>query len=189
MKTWAAKQPEATAVADSHTTLTYQELNGRANQLARLLIQQGVQPGDAVGIHMPASVPAIITILACHKARAAYVPFDPAYPTQRLQLMLNDTVAPVSLTDSNLDHLETGNCTVMQWSAIQPQLDRQADTNLDLAYTPADPAYIIYTSGSTGKPKGVVCGHTGVFNLLRSFDQWGELPPQGNLLALDQPQL
>ena len=175
---WAAKQPEATAVADSHTTLTYQELNGRANQLARLLIQQGVQPGDAVGIHMPASVPAIITILACHKARAAYVPFDPAYPTQRLQLMLNDTVAPVILTDSNLDHLETGRCTVWQWVDLQPQLDQQADTNLNLAYTPTDPAYIIYTSGSTGKPKGVVCGHTGVFNLLRSFDQWGELPPQ-----------
>ncbi|MAT97566.1 MAG: hypothetical protein CL608_10525 [Anaerolineaceae bacterium] len=175
---WVEKQPEVTAVSDPHLTLTYKELNQRANQLARLLINQGVRPGDTVGIHMTASTPAIVIIMACHKARAAYVPFDPTYPTQRLQLMLDDTAAPVVLTDSSLDHLDTGSCTVWHWQDIQPRLAEQEATNLDLDYTPADPAYIIYTSGSTGKPKGVVCGHTGVFNLQRSFDQWGALPPQ-----------
>jgi non-ribosomal peptide synthetase component F len=142
--------------------LTYQQLNQRANQLARLLIQHGVLPGQPVAIHLPGSVPAITAILACHKARAPYVPFDPAYPTQRLQFMLDDTAAPVILTDSPLDHLDTSRCTVLDWQAVQPELDRQASTNLDLAYTPSDPAYIIYTSGSTGQPKGVVCHHTGV---------------------------
>ncbi|MCA9954452.1 MAG: amino acid adenylation domain-containing protein, partial [Anaerolineales bacterium] len=175
---WVKEQPDVTAVSDQHQTLTYQQLNQHANQLARLLIQHGVQPGSAVGIHMPNSVPAIITILACHKARAAYVPFDPTYPTQRLQYMLDDTAAPVILTDSNLDHLETGNCTVLAWNDLQAQLNQQPTNNLNLAYDSADPAYIIYTSGSTGQPKGVICGHAGVFNLLHSFDQWSKLPPQ-----------
>ena len=177
---WAKRQPEVTAVSDQHISLTYAQLNQHANQLARLLISQGVQPGNAVGIHMGASVPAMVSIVACHKARAAYVPFDPAYPDQRLQFMLDDTDTPVILTDSNLDHLDTGRCAIWRWSAIQPQLNKQDAANLDLAYVPTDPAYIIYTSGSTGTPKGVVCGHTGVFNLLRSFDQWGELAPQAN---------
>jgi non-ribosomal peptide synthetase component F len=58
--------------------------------------------------------------MACHKARAAYVPFDPAYPTQRLQLMLDDTAAPVILTDSSLDHLDTGRCAVWHWAESSP---------------------------------------------------------------------
>ncbi|MCZ7672442.1 MAG: non-ribosomal peptide synthetase [Chloroflexi bacterium] len=136
-----------------------------------------------MGIHMPASVPAIISIIACHKARAAYVPFDPDYPAQRLQLMIEDTATPVILTDTNLEQLETDSCTIWQWEAIQDKLAEEIDANLNLAYTLTDPAYIIYTSGSTGKPKGVVCGHTGVFNLQRSFDQWGARPPQ-NISAL-----
>ncbi|NHZ72434.1 MAG: amino acid adenylation domain-containing protein, partial [Aquificales bacterium] len=180
---WVEQQPQVTAVTDQNATLSYDALNKQANQLARLLIQQGVQPGDAVGIHMSASVPAIVSIIACHKARAAYVPFNPAYPAQRLQLMVDDTSAPVILTDTNLDHLETTTYTIWQWEAVQAKLAEQANTNLNLACTPTDPAYIIYTSGSTGKPKGIVCGHTGVFNLKRSFDQWGALPPQ-NISAL-----
>ncbi|MCB8981032.1 MAG: amino acid adenylation domain-containing protein, partial [Ardenticatenaceae bacterium] len=175
---WVVVQPEVTAVSDQHQTLTYHQLNQRANQLARLFVQQGVQPGSAVGIHMAASVPAIVTIMACHKARAAYVPFDPAYPTQRLQFMLDDTAAPVVITDSSLDHLETGACAVWHWAALQRRMDEQPDGNLGLDYNPNHPAYIIYTSGSTGQPKGVVCGHTGVFNMQRSFDQWGEMPAQ-----------
>lgn len=110
---WAEQQPGVTAVADENETLSYQQLNQRANQLARLLIQQGVQPGQPVAIHLPGSVPAIIAILACHKARAPYVPFDPAYPNQRLQFMLDDTGAPVILTDSPLDNLDTGSCAVL----------------------------------------------------------------------------
>src|SRR5690606_3042280 len=130
------------------------------------------RPGDSVGIHMSSSVPAVIAILACHKARAAYVPFDPAYPTQRLQFMLDDSTAPVVITDSSLAHLRTNQSAIWQWSALQPQMDEQDNHNLELAHDPADPAYIIYTSGSTGQPKGVVVGHTGVFNLYRAFEQW-----------------
>jgi amino acid adenylation domain-containing protein len=167
---WARVQPEVTAVSDASHTLTYQQLNQRANQLARLFLQQGVQPGNAIGIHMAGSVPAIITIMACHKARAAYVPFDPAYPTQRLQFMLEDTAAPVILTDTNLDQLQPGSCAVWHWDDVQPLLDPQPDTNLNLPHDPGDPAYIIYTSGTTGLPKGVICGHAGVFNLLHAFE-------------------
>ncbi len=177
---WAEKQPEETAVSDEQSTLTYAQLNQRANQLARLLAARGVQPGDAVGIHMAASVPAIVSIVACHKARAAYVPFDPTYPAQRLQHMLDDTAAPVILTDASLEHLNTSGCSIWHWQALQAELNEQDASNLNLAYAPSDPAYIIYTSGSTGLPKGVVCGHTGVFNLLRSFDRWGELAPKAN---------
>ncbi len=173
---WVAVQPEVTAVSDQSQTLTYQQLNQRANQLARLFLQQGVRPGSAIGIHMAGSVPAIVTIMACHKARAAYVPFDPAYPTQRLQFMLDDTAAPVIITDSSLEHLQTGSCAVWHWDGLQPRLDEMPGPNINLAYDPNDPAYIIYTSGSTGQPKGVICGHTGVFNMQRSFEQWGELP-------------
>lgn len=92
--------------------------------------------------------------------------------------MLNDMAAPVVITDSGLDHLQTDNCAVWRWDVLQPQMDQQPGHNLDLRYNPADPAYIIYTSGSTGQPKGVVCGHTAVVNLARSFDEWGALPPQ-----------
>jgi non-ribosomal peptide synthetase component F len=77
---------------------------------------------------MASSVPAIVAIMACHKARAAYVPFDPAYPTQRLQFMLEDTAAPVILTDTNLDQLQPGRCAVWHWDDVQPLLDQQPDT-------------------------------------------------------------
>src|SRR5690606_38817000 len=124
---WAAQQPQAVAVTDEHHTLTYQQLNQRANQLARLFVQQGVRPGAAIGVDMHSSVPAVLIILACHKARAAYVPFDPAYPTQRLQFMLDDTAAPVVITDSGLDHLRTNQSAIWQWEALQSQMDQQPD--------------------------------------------------------------
>jgi amino acid adenylation domain-containing protein len=154
------------AVVCGNTTLTYQELNRRSNQLARHLLGSGVSPGSLVGICLERSVELPLAVLAALKAGAAYVPLDPAYPKERLAFMMQDAqLRAVVTTAGLLSRLpQTGIETVC--------LDRDNDSVADqgeenLAGSPwlDGPAYVIYTSGSTGNPKGVVVSHR---NLLHS---------------------
>ena len=158
---WARRTPAAPAVRDAHTTLTYGELDARADALARHLTERGVGPEDRVAVALPRTHELVVALLAVLKAGAAYLPLDPDYPAQRLAYMLDDARPRLLLTTPALHsrlpghtvpHLYTGG---LDAGDCTPAVTRAR-------VHPANPAYVIYTSGSTGRPKGVVVTHRGV---------------------------
>ncbi|HET8796683.1 MAG TPA: amino acid adenylation domain-containing protein, partial [Thermoanaerobaculia bacterium] len=164
----AAAKPDAVAVTFDERSLTYGELDARANQLAHELIARGVQPDDRVAICAERSLEMVVGLLGILKAGGAYVPLDPAYPVDRLQYMLHDAEPKALLTQQRLSSLLP--------STETPVLLLDGDA---LASRPATSpnarsrglgvhnlAYVIYTSGSTGMPKGVLNEHRGVVNRL-----------------------
>jgi len=162
------QNPSNLAVVFEGQSLTYQELNSKANQLAHYLIEQGVQAETLVGICVERSLELVIGLLGILKAGGAYVPFDPDYPVPRLQFLLEDSQVPVLLTQSHfIERLSLG-------AAKLVGLDRDWATTI-AAYSTSNPqkpngaenlAYVIYTSGSTGKPKGVMIEHRSLTNLI-----------------------
>jgi nonribosomal peptide synthetase DhbF len=161
--------PEAEALVFEETTLTYHELNRRANRLAHLLIGQGIGPEALVALALPRSIEMVVGLLAILKAGAAYLPLDPDYPTERLAFMLRDAQPacvittdqiakrlPDSIFHHLLDHPETTR-------ALTQQPDTNpSDTVGSQPLSPLRAACVIYTSGSTGTPKGVVVTHAGI---------------------------
>ncbi len=165
-----ARTPEATALVFENESLTFDQLNRRANQLAHHLQKLGVEPGKFVGLCLDRSVEMIIAILGVLKAGGTYVPLDPAYPQERMAFMLQDTQAFVLLTrqqflDRLPEHTAHLICLDTDWHIIA----RESQDNLPGMVSPGDLAYIIYTSGSTGKPKGVPITHANICPLLH----WG----------------
>ncbi|MER5887984.1 amino acid adenylation domain-containing protein [Streptomyces sp. NPDC001941] len=164
------RTPGAVAVrelGDSERTLTYEELNGRANRLARYLVDQGVAPHDRVALLLRRSPDLVVACLAVWKAGAAYVPLDPAFPDPRLAFVVEDTEARLVVTESALAGRAAalgGDVVVLDeaWPAVA------GHAGSDLVGGPdADAlAYVIHTSGSTGKPKGVLVEHRGLANFL-----------------------
>lgn len=154
------RTPDAIAVVDSSSSLTYTQLNRRANQLARHLRELGVGRDVPVGLWVERSVEMLVGMLGVLKAGGAYVPMDPTYPVGRLQYMLEDSATPVLLTQEGLTRqvslpVRQVICLDRDW----PTIGRQSETNLEKDVSPADLAYMIYTSGSTGQPKGVMIEH------------------------------
>jgi amino acid adenylation domain-containing protein/thioester reductase-like protein len=163
----AKLSPNAEAVIFEGSILSYQDLDQSANKLANYLNSKGVGAGSLVGIFLDRSINLIISILATLKAGAAYVPLDLAYPSERLQFILEDSGTPLIITHSHLlQSLPRSQAQVMcldlEWPAIETFM---ADPSAQQA-TPDSLAYIIYTSGSTGKPKGVAMHHRPLVNLL-----------------------
>ena len=162
------RDPDAVAVVFEDTSLSYGELNRRANQLAHHLCSLGVGPDKPVAICVERSLEMIVGLLAILKAGGAYVPLDPSYPEDRIRFMLEDSAPAVLLRQSHLSALFQG--------VELPMLDVDAETvpwhdrpasNIDapsIGLTPHHLAYIIYTSGSTGKPKGVMVQHDSLWN-------------------------
>ncbi|MFF8618459.1 amino acid adenylation domain-containing protein [Streptomyces sp. NPDC015350] len=180
-----AKHADAVALVSQGATLTYAEVNARANRLARVLIEHGVRPEDTVALVLPRSVELVTSVLAVLKAGAAYVPVDPGYPADRLTFMLADAGPKCAITLADL----TGTVPATLPALVLDTPDFMATTGSksDADVTDSErgspllvshPAYVIYTSGSTGRPKGVVVPHTGMSSLLstwhRSFDLAGE---------------
>lgn len=176
----ASDIPNATAVVFEDETLTYGEVNNRANQLSHKLISLGIAADIPVAIAMERSSAMIVALMAVLKAGGAYVPLDPDYPTDRLAFMLKDSGARILLTQESLrrriesilsvsapklDYTPAGTqilCLDSDWSSIAEQLE----TNPELPSNFGDLAYIIYTSGSTGKPKGAMNTHGAISNRL-----------------------
>ncbi len=157
------ENPVHTALFINDATLTYDELNQRANQLARHILEYGVKADDIVGIHMERSFEMIIAMLAILKAGAAYLPLDPSYPAERLKYMMEDSGLKVLLTDQD-DSLATDqDITILNFAGNSTLSYDTANLNLEVS--PSNLAYVIYTSGSTGKPKGTMLSHTGLVNL------------------------
>jgi amino acid adenylation domain-containing protein len=177
---WAARRPDAPAVIFDGRTLTYGELDARAESLARHLRRLGIGPEQFAGISLERGIDRIVAVLAVFKAGGAYVPLDPSHPRDRLAWMLEDSRARVLITESRLlgalpDHGARVVC-----------IDRDAwetgDAGERARTGPGHLAYVIYTSGSTGRPNGVLVSHGAAVNLIRrAVEQFG-VGPDSRLL-------
>ncbi len=166
----AARTPRSAAVEFDGTSLTYEELNRRANQLANHLRASGVGPETRVAVCLERSAEQIVCLLGVLKAGGAYVPLDPDYPADRLAHMLDDSGAAVLLTQQSLAELLPGERThTVLLDLDGERLARESDAPSPRTARADNLAYVIYTSGSTGGPKGVCCRHAGVLNLLADF--------------------
>ncbi len=166
----AQSRPTACAVSDQAGELTYDQLNRRANALARQLLQRGVGPEVPVALLVDNSAAAVVAILAVLKAGGAYVPLDPTAPDERLGLIIRDSGARLALAVPALaPRLRASGlqCLLVQHHDPAPPGDWAE--NPSTGVTPDNLAYIIYTSGSTGTPRGVQIAHRGLVNLIH-FD-------------------
>ena len=155
-----ARTPEAVALLFENHSLTYAELNARANQLAHHLIALGVGPEVLVGLCLERSLELVIGLIAILKAGGAYVPLDPTYPKERLGFMLQDSQAAVLLTQQALvEQLPQFNGHLLCLNRNSETIDAQPTTNPPCSANSESLAYVIYTSGSTGRPKGVAITH------------------------------
>jgi amino acid adenylation domain-containing protein len=174
----AAENPDAPAVEQESRQLNYKELNARANQLARLLRLKGVSRDVPVAICLKRSLELPVALLAVLKAGGACVPLDPDYPKDRLAYILQDSHAPVLITQPGL-HSALGSvqAEVLYLDADWKTISGQSPENPPLVTRPEDLAYIIYTSGSTGRPRGVQLMHRGLVNHgVASIDLYGIEP-------------
>ncbi|WP_189267314.1 non-ribosomal peptide synthase/polyketide synthase [Streptomyces fuscichromogenes] len=158
--------PAAVALTDGEVTLTYGELNARANRLAHALIDRGVGPEQRVALALPRSADQVVAVLAVLKAGAAYLPVDPQYPPARIAYLLQDARPTLLVTTSKTGDLP-GADPVDRLLLDTADLDGLPDTDPEVPLGPGHAAYVIHTSGSTGNPKGVVVTHR---NVVRLFD-------------------
>ncbi|HEU4883940.1 MAG TPA: amino acid adenylation domain-containing protein, partial [Longimicrobium sp.] len=164
----AARTPDAVALRFEQESLTYAELNVRANRLAHHLRGRGVGAEVRVGVLMERSLEMVVSLLAILKAGGAYVPLDPGLPAERLAYMLDDSAVPLVLTQGALRESvpERDGLEVLAVDALAERLAAESTENPQIGAGPDSLAYVIYTSGSTGRPKGVMNQHRGVVNRL-----------------------
>ena len=157
----AARTPQAPAVVFEEDSLSYAELEARANQLAHRLIERGVGPEVVVGLCLERSLELVIGLLGILKAGGAYLPLDAEYPPQRLAFMLADTQAPVVVTASALtSRLPASGTELLLLDRETEALSSASRLPPVIGVRPQNLAYVIYTSGSTGRPKGVMIAHS-----------------------------
>ncbi|PWK11299.1 non-ribosomal peptide synthetase [Tumebacillus permanentifrigoris] len=177
------------AVVGGDVRLTYQELNERANRLARFLREQGVDTDTRVGLLVDRTPEMVVAVLGVLKAGGAYVPIDPAYPVERISYMVEDSGVKLLLTQSDLAERLPAQAPRF---LLDTEFDRLTDfpkQNLEYRIGADDLVYVIYTSGSTGRPKGVLITHGGLMNYLtwamETYAQQGHGAPVHSSLAFD----
>lgn len=195
----AARTPDAVAVVFAGgrnswqgtppQSLTYRELNGRANQLARHLQTLGVGrhlgAETLVGLCVERSLEMVVGLLGILKAGGAYVPLDPNFPAERITLMVEDSAAPVLLTQAHLrSQLPTTAAQILAIDEAWPQIAEHNADNLQDEMPTERLAYVIYTSGSTGRPKGVQIGQRALTNFLCSMQSRPGFTAEDTLLSV-----
>ncbi|MFI6685148.1 amino acid adenylation domain-containing protein [Streptomyces sp. NPDC050485] len=161
------RNPGAVAVVDGQGELSYEQLNRRANQLARFLRDQGAGPETVIGVCLHRDTELVVALLGILKSGAAYLPMDPQYPADRLEFVLQDAGATAVLTDTALaGRVPQGPWEVHRLDRIAGRTAALPGDDLGRTSTPDNLMYVIYTSGSTGRPKGVQVAHYGVVNYL-----------------------
>ncbi|WP_180984584.1 non-ribosomal peptide synthase/polyketide synthase [Paenibacillus sp. F4] len=178
------KTPKTTAVVCENSSLTYAELNERANRLARTLRSYGTTTDRLVGLITDRSIDMVVGILAILKAGGAYVPIDPSYPEERIRYIFDDSGADLLLTQSHLvekvkEAAFGGKVLVLD---EDPTVYHVEGSNLEAVSGANDLAYVIYTSGTTGQPKGVMLEHHGLCNLKTYFDETLQISPSDHAL-------
>ncbi|NES20409.1 MAG: amino acid adenylation domain-containing protein [Symploca sp. SIO3E6] len=174
------KTPNATAVFFAGQTLSYRELNERANQLAHYLQKLGIETDEPIAFWVERSLEAIIGFLGILKAGAAYLPIDPCYPEERQLEMLKNATAKVGLVVSNI-HVHSGEIPLLQLDC--QKFAQESTENLKVSVTQEQLAYVMYTSGSTGKPKAIAIPHRGVVRLVKQ-PNYVKLTSQEQILQL-----
>ncbi len=171
----AAKTPSSPAVRRADESITYRDLDARANRIARALRRRGVRRGTLVGLSMSRSIDMVAAVLAVLKAGGAYVPMDPAFPPGRLAFMVED--AGLALVVSESEHADRHGAPpekTLNLDEAAGELAKESPEPLppgDDDARPDDPAYVLYTSGSTGKPKGVLVPERAAVNVLESMSR------------------
>ena len=162
------RTPEAVAVVEDGRQLSFEELNRRANRLARYLREQGVGVEDRVGVLLERSTEMVVALLAVMKVGAAYVPLDASYPEERINYTLEDCGAKVVLTQSALAARVSGEGSPKRVSLdeVREEVERRSAENLESQVSGKNLVYVIYTSGSTGRPKGVMISHREIVNYI-----------------------
>lgn len=180
----AEATPDALAVQAGDASLSYAQLNQRANRLAHRLLALGVGPGQRVGLASRRGPQLIVSLLAVLKSGAAYVPLDPEYPAERLAYMLADSRLDVLLSETGLlaDLPLPRGLTRMDFSASGDELTGYPTTNPPNHAAAADLAYVIYTSGSTGQPKGVAIDHAALGQFCDSATLYSRLCAEDRVL-------
>jgi amino acid adenylation domain-containing protein len=159
------RTPDSAAVLFQGKSLSYRELNQRANRLAHHLIGRGVHSGDRVGVSLERSPEMFVALLAVLKAGAVYVPLDPSYPAQWLSFVLEDSEVGEVVTNCTTQiKLPTGPANVIALDVEEEKIRSGSVDNPGLRCSSDQPAYVLYTSGSTGTPKGVEGTHRGCLN-------------------------
>jgi len=162
------RYPHNIAVICGSSQLTYLQLDRRANRLARLLLQEGLQEGQTVGIYMERSVNTYIALLAVLKAGGAFVPLDPSFPADRVAFIAEDASLQFLLTTSTMREQTQGlPCRVLELDKLTGALAAHPSSDPYIRVSPTALCYIIYTSGTTGRPKGVAISHANIANFLR----------------------
>jgi non-ribosomal peptide synthetase-like protein len=167
-------RPKFPAIVCGEETLSYQELDHRANQLARYLRLHGAGPGKFVGIYFERSEKPIIAILACLKSGAAYVPIDPAYPQERIRDILIESDTIILLTEKSLLS-KSRECfekkvIAVDWEAEIAFQSQEKLPSFETGVLPSDLCYVIYTSGTTGRPKGIMTAHHNLVRFVQAFN-------------------
>lgn len=184
----AAATPNAPALEAEGTTLTYRELNQRANQLAHYLQELDIKPDTPVALCIGRSPDMVVGLLGILKAGGAYVPLDPSYPPERLTYMVQDAQAPVLITLHHLkQHFSEQAVHILCLDTDAEELARQSTTDPASPVTINDLAYVIYTSGSTGQPKGVEITHSSLLNLVEWHQQAFEVTAADRATQLASP--
>ncbi len=175
--------PNATALVFEDDPITYAELNNKANQLAKVLIEKGIGPDDMVGVNVNRSIDLMVSTIGVHKAGAAYVPLDPAFPADRIAYMVKDAGMKLVITQQDIEaDLPESDAEVLCVDGIEYAADAVANPAVDM--NSAHLAYVIYTSGSTGNPKGVMVEHRNATNFFVGMDDRVESDTVGTWLAV-----
>ncbi|MGV9251182.1 non-ribosomal peptide synthase/polyketide synthase [Streptomyces sp. NPDC003697] len=174
------RDPAAPALDAPGLLLTFAEVEARANRMAHRLIARGAGPGDLVALVLPRSADMVVAQLAVAKAGAAFLPVDPAYPEERVALMLRDAAPALTL-----DAAEVAGLLAVPPDGVPGHRPTDGDRTRPLQLD--DPAYVIFTSGSTGTPKGVVVTHRGLADFAAAEAEHYEVTPGDRVLAFATP--
>lgn len=205
------RTPEALAVCYGAEALSYAELNRRANQIARLIMNRGVNPGAIVAICMDRSINLIASILGVLKAGCAYLPLDSDCPSRRISRILNDAQAALVISESSVNANFAGHeDSIVYLDNVSGELGAQSVDDPRIVVDATTPACVLFTSGSTGGAKGVCIPHRGVLRLVintdfadfpslhriaqisnmafdaATFEMWGALLNGGTLVGIDK---
>ena len=205
------KTPTAIALEWGSTSLTYEELDQRSNQLAHYLQHKGIHPGTRIGLFFDRSIDFIVSVLSTIKIGAVYVPLDISYPQNRIEFMIKDSEIVCILSHQELKHvLPPLSINILTIDTDKVHIQQHSHKDLTLLVPVDQPAYIMYTSGSTGIPKGISISHRNIIRLLfntnyvnlssderiahisnisfdaATFEIWGSLLYGGRLIGLER---
>lgn len=177
--------PHARAISMGGESISYLELNARANRLAHFLGHQAIGPGNRVGVYLDRSIDSIVSLLAILKCGGIYLPLDPKFPKDRLEFMASDAEISLLLAHScRRDNLPRTAARVILLDKLSDEFARESEKNPDLSGDPEQTAYLIYTSGSTGKPKGVMVPRRALANFLLSMSETPGMSAADTLLSV-----